>query len=88
MLGYLGDNQWFSKLDANAAYWQIPVSEKDREKTAFITKYGLFHVVRMGFGLCNAPATFSQVMNLIFHGLNWDISLAFLDDVIVLGTSF
>ncbi|XP_063963171.1 uncharacterized protein LOC135156056 [Lytechinus pictus] len=42
----------------------------------------------MGFGLCNAPATFSRAMNLILRGLNWDIALAFLDDVVVLGTSF
>ena len=84
----LGGNQWFSKLDANAAYWQVHIDQKDREKTAFITKYGLFHFVRMGFGLCNAPATFSRVMDLILSGLNWNISLAFLDDVIVLGRTF
>ena len=42
----------------------------------------------MGFGLCNAPATFSRVMNLVLRGLTWDIALAFLDDVVVLGTSF
>ena len=42
----------------------------------------------MGFGLCNTPATFSRVMNLVLRGLNWDIALAFLDDVVVLGCSF
>ena len=42
----------------------------------------------MGFGLSSAPATFSHVMNFILNGLNWDITLAFLDDVIVLGRSF
>ena len=42
----------------------------------------------MGFGLCNAPATFSRVMNLMLRGLTWDIALAFLDDVVVLGNSF
>ncbi|XP_041466120.1 uncharacterized protein LOC121416727 [Lytechinus variegatus] len=42
----------------------------------------------MGFGLCNAPATFSRAMNLILRGLTWEIALAFLDDVLVLGKSF
>ena len=42
----------------------------------------------MPFGLCNAPATYCRVMNLILHGLNWDIVLAFLDDILVLGDSF
>ena len=33
--------------------------EEDK-KTAFITKYGLFEHTKMGFGLCNAPATFER----------------------------
>jgi hypothetical protein len=42
----------------------------------------------MGFGLCNAPATFSRAMNLVFRGLTWSIVLAFLDDALVLGRDF
>ena len=79
---------WFSKLDANSAYWQIHIREEDRKKTAFLTKYGLYEHVRMGFGLCGAPATFSRAMNLILRGLTWKTVLAFLDDILVLGTSF
>ncbi|XP_048251534.1 uncharacterized protein LOC125379302 [Haliotis rufescens] len=84
-LDTLADSQWFSKLDANSAYWQIKIKEQDRKKTAFVTKYGLFEHVRMGFGLCNAPATYARVMSLILNGLNWDIVLAFLDDAVVNG---
>jgi predicted aspartyl protease len=79
---------WFSKLDANSAYWQVKIREEDRPKTAFITRYGLFEHVRMGFGLCGAPATFARAMNLVLRGLTWKTVLAFLDDIIVLGTSF
>ncbi len=42
----------------------------------------------MGFGLCNAAATYSRVMNLVLRGLNWKIALAFLDDILVLGKCF
>ena len=84
----LAGNLWFSKLDANSAHWQVKIREQDRKNTAFITKYGLYEFVRMTFGLCNAPATFSRVMNLVPRGLTWDIVLAFLDDIIVLGKSF
>lgn len=86
-LDTLAGNLWFSKLDANAAYWQIKVNPEDRKKTAFITKYGLFEFTRMGFGLCNAPATFARAINLVLHRLNWKIALAFLDDVLILGES-
>lgn len=42
----------------------------------------------MGFGLCNAPATFSRAMNVVLRGLTWSIVLAFLDDALVLGSDF
>lgn len=74
-LDTLAGNLWFSKLDANAAYWQIKVNPEDRKKTAFITKYGLFEFTRMGFGLCHAPATFARAINHVLHRLNWKIAL-------------
>ena len=83
----LAGNAWFSKLDANSAYYQVKIKAGDRKKTAFTTKYGLYEFVRMGFGLCNAPATFSRAMDLILRGINWQTVLAFLDDVVVLGRS-
>jgi transposase InsO family protein len=86
-LDTLAGSVWFSKLDANSAYWQIKLKEEDCKKTAFLTKYGLFEHVKMGFGLCNAPATFSRVMNLVLRGFSWTIVLAFLDDILVLGTT-
>lgn len=87
-LDTLAGNVWFSKLDANSAYWQVKVKEEDRQKTAFLTKFGLFEHVKMGFGLTNAPATFSRVVNLILRGLTWKTILAFLDDILVLGKTF
>lgn len=84
-LDTLSGSVWFSKLDINSAYWQVSIREEDRKKTAFITKYGLFEHVKMGFGLCNAPSTYARVMNLVMRGLNWKIVLAFLDDILVLG---
>ena len=87
-LDTLSGNTWFSKLDANSAYWQVKIREEDRKKTAFTTKYGLYEFARMGFGLCNAPATFSRAMDLILRGLTWEVALAFLDDVVVLGKDF
>nr|XP_045590082.1 uncharacterized protein LOC123752056 [Procambarus clarkii] len=65
LLDTLAGIECFSKFDANSAYYQINVAEEDRKKTAFITKYGLFEFKKMAFGLCNAPATYARVMNLV-----------------------
>ena len=84
----LGGCKYFSTLDMASGYYQLKVSEEDRPKTAFVTKYGLFQFQRMPFGLCNAPATFCRAMALVLRGLSWSTVIAFLDDVIVLGKSF
>ncbi len=55
----------------------------DAEKTAFVTRSGLYQFKRMSMGLCNAGGTFSRIMQLAMHGLNLQICLCYLDDVIV-----
>ena len=79
---------FFSTVDMASGYWQILLKQEDRAKTAFVTKYGLFEHVRMGFGLTNAPATFCRAMSLVLRGLTYNQVLAYLDDVVVLGRSF
>ena len=50
----------FSMLDMASGYYQIELEESDKKKTVIVTRYGLFEHNRMGFGLCNAPATFQR----------------------------
>ena len=42
----------------------------------------------MPFGLCNGPATFQRLMNLLLAGIQWSSCLVYLDDIIVLGKTF
>ena len=44
---------------------------KDINKTVFVTHQGLFRFTVMPFGLCNTPATFERLMELILTGLNY-----------------
>ena len=39
----LAGKKWYCALDMNSGYWQIPLDEKDKHKTAFLTKYGYFN---------------------------------------------
>jgi len=87
-LDLLYGTQYFSTLDLASGYYQIEIDENDRHKTAFLTKFGLFEHKRMGFGLCNAPATFQRAMQLVLRGLTWQDVLVYLDDVVVLGKDF
>lgn len=69
--------EFFSSLDLRSGYWQVPVAECDRPKTAFVIPDGLFEFYVTPFGLCNAPATFERMMDNIFRGLKWYIYLCY-----------
>lgn len=74
---------WFFTLDLRSGYHQVPMYLTDADKTAFITRCGTFKWRVMPFGLCNAPATFQRTMDLVLSGLNFEVCLVCLDDVII-----
>ena len=84
----LAGSQLFSTLDLISGYWQVEVHPGDKEKTAFCTSEGLYEFNVMPFGLCNRPATFQRLMNLLLAGIQWSSCLVYLDDIIVLGKTF
>jgi hypothetical protein len=88
MLDALHGSQWFSTLDLVSGYWQVELEESAKEKTAFCTTEGLYQFKVMPFGLCNAPASFQRLMDLVLTGLQWSQCLVYLDDIVVLGRSF
>ena len=88
LLGALDGMRYFTSLDLKSGYWQIPMAEHDKEKTAFITPGGLYQFRVMPFGLTNAPATFQRMMDLVLAGIKWHHCLVYLDDVLVFSRSF
>ena len=89
LLDTLRGANWFSTLDLKSGYWQVPITEQDKAKTAFRTSSGqLFEFNQVPFGLCNAPATFSHLMDRVLAGLHWERCLFYLDDIIVLSSTW
>ena len=74
LLDALHGVKWFSTLDLKSGYWHVPITEQDKAKTAFRTSSGqLFEFNQVPFGVCNAPATFSRLMDRVLAGLHWEM---------------
>ena len=84
----LGGAKYFSTLDLRSGYWQVQLDKESSEKTAFVTRKGVYKFNVLAFGLSNAPAIFQRLMDLVLAGLTWQICLAFLDDIIVMSETF
>jgi len=75
--------QFFSTIDLRDGFYQIRLAEGDSEKTAFRTAFGSFEYLVLPMGLCNAPATFMELMNQTFFDLLNKSVLCFLDDILI-----
>jgi hypothetical protein len=80
-LDELKDANFYTHLDLAYGSWKVRVRDQDIHKTAFQTHDGLMEWVAMPFGLCNAPATFQRMMNVILRDFLHKFVSVYLDDV-------
>ncbi|CAI5660481.1 unnamed protein product [Oreochromis niloticus] len=84
-LDCLTGSKWFSVLNLRSGYYQIAMSEQDKEKTAFICPLGFYQFERMPQGITGAPATFQRLMEKAVGDMHLLQVLVYLDDIIVFG---
>ena len=56
---------FFTTLDAANGFFQIPLTQRSKQLTAFTTFSGSFQYNSMPFGLVNAPSTYQRMMDSI-----------------------
>ena len=77
----VGSASYVTKLDLLKGYWQVPLTERAKEISAFVTPDDFLQYKVMAFGMRNAPATFQRLVNTVLSGVPG--CEAYLDDVVV-----
>lgn len=80
ILNKISKAKFISKLDLTKGYWQVPLDDDAKRKSAFVTPFGHFSFTVMPFGMVNAPATFVRLVSKVLTGLE-DFTEAFIDDI-------
>jgi hypothetical protein len=85
---------WFSKakyfttLDLNQAYHQIPLSKASKPLTAFCTDWNLFQYTRVPFGVATGAQVLTRLLDRVFQDLKFEFVYHYLDDVVIYSESF
>jgi hypothetical protein len=78
----------FSTLDLNSAYYQIPLSERSHQCTAFATDWNLFEFCRVPFGIATGAQVLTRLLDKIFSNVKFKFLYHYLDDLVVFSSSF
>ena len=77
----VGNSKYITKFDLLKGILQIPLTERAKEVSAFVTPDGLYHYKVTPFGMKNSPATFQRLINTIIAGI--EHCEAYIDDAII-----
>lgn len=80
----LQDAKYFTKLDANQAFYQIPLDNHSSNLCTVGTPFGRYKFLRLPYGVKCAPEVFNERFRQIFDIENVAV---YIDDIIIWGTS-
>ncbi len=77
----VGSARYVTKLDLLKGYWQVPLTKRASEISAFVTPDSFLQYTVLAFGMRNAPATFQRMMHQVLSGVS-DCEV-YLDDIVI-----
>ncbi|KAK7889547.1 hypothetical protein WMY93_025107 [Mugilogobius chulae] len=76
----IGPAVHITKLDLLKGYWQVPLTPRASDISAFVTPDHFMQYTVMAFGMRNAPATFQRLMHIVLSDVpNCNV---YLDDIV------
>lgn len=83
-----GSAKFFTILDLNAAYHQIPLSPQSQRYTTFTTPFGTYAYTRLPFGLTVGSQVLSRILANLFSNISWKFLFLYLDDLLIFSNTF
>ena len=77
----IGQAKYVTKFGLLKGFWQIPLTDRTKEISAFVTPGRFYQYKVMPFEMKKSPATFQRLINMIITGL--DTCKACNDDSII-----
>ena len=78
----IGQSTFITKMDLTKEYYQEPMEQASKDKTAFITPCGKYQFQTMPFCLISAPSTFQRLMDEVLREL-YPFAVAYLEDILI-----
>ena len=80
-LAKLGKSRYFTKLDDNSGFWQLPLDEESKLLITFVTPFGRYCFNCLTFGISSAPEIFQRTMSETLKDV--DGVICQMDDILV-----
>jgi hypothetical protein len=87
-LHWFAKAKYFTTLDLNQAYHQIPQAESSKPLTAFCTDWNLYQYTHVPFGLIKGAQVLTRLLYHVFEGLRFEFVYHHLDDVVMYSETF
>ena len=76
-------HEYYTTLDCNWGFWNVPLEEESMQYTAIVTHKGTFEYTVLPFGIKNSPGEFQRAMDKIFGDLYNEGVLCYIDDIVI-----
>lgn len=85
---HLGQAKYFTLIDLNSAYHQIPLDEESKKYTAFCTPNRLLEWNYVPFGISNGSMALTELVRRVFGDITYKFLYAFFDDIVIYSSTF
>ncbi len=88
ILDTLGNSKWFSALDLQHGYWQMPLKQEHQHLTAFTSHNQLYEFTVVPNGIVNGSSLYQRALQVILSGLSPEIANVYIDDILIHSSTF